>query len=104
MSATAAKVARRDLRRAIGEQGISTIAEVQRNIAAISNSLANSHGRIDDVQKQRMSDLTELKSRLKAYELAEAERAIVVGPGFRGRLVLVGRLCRWLATGRPWQR
>ncbi len=104
MSESAVKAARRDLRRAMGAQGVSAIAEVQRNIAALSNSLANGHQRIDDAQQQRERDLGELKKRLLVYERAQLDAATFLGPGLLGRIGLVGRMCRWVFTGRAWRK
>lgn len=51
MSGSAAKETRRQLRRAMGDNGVAAIAELQENIRNIANSLANAHKRIDQLEQ-----------------------------------------------------
>lgn len=51
MSGSSAKETRRDLRRAMGENGVAALAEAQQNIANLANSLANAHKRIDQLEQ-----------------------------------------------------
>lgn len=50
MSGSSAKETRRELRRSMGEAATNAVAEMQKNIASLANSLALAHKRIDDLQ------------------------------------------------------
>ena len=51
MSGSSAKVTRRQIRRAMGENGIGVVAEVQSHMETLGNSLALAHRRLDALQE-----------------------------------------------------
>ena len=50
MSGTAAKAHRRELRRAMGDKAVGTLAEVQANQRSLAASVTNAHTRIDQLE------------------------------------------------------
>lgn len=68
MSESAAKVARRDLRRTIGANGLEVVKQTQVNIDHLGRSLNNAHARID--QAAALADR-------RWQELQESERRII---------------------------
>ncbi len=50
MSGSAVKATRRQLRRAMGTNGVMAVSEAQTNINQLANSLTNAHHRIDQLE------------------------------------------------------
>ncbi len=66
MSASTVKATRRELRRAMGANGVGAVAEVQSNHESIANSLTNAHRRIDQLA-ERHETLVAAFNQLRAH-------------------------------------
>jgi len=66
MSGSTVKATRRELRRAMGSNGMGAVAEAQGNIESLANSLTNAHNRINQLEA-RCEALFESLSALRAH-------------------------------------
>ncbi len=93
MSESTAKAVRRDLRRAMGDDGVKAVAESQRNIANLVHSLQNAHSQIQNAHS-RIDQLFANQSRM-GNELTDYYAWLVKLQGIEDRSWR-GRIRRWL--------